>query len=126
MNKIKAIQAIQRHLSIKNVFTYLNINGVDILEMHSNGMFELFLNDAQNNAPTLREFIQFLVESDTPEDYYLMTYIVDTNRDDTRFTVEGIFADGMESLKLDDIIRFRDADELDYSSSNNSFRAWWD
>ena len=79
--------------------------------------------DAQNDAPTLREFIKFM------EKYpqcMAHGYAVSPNRDDYRVTIEGLSCRKecvTEELKDDFIEMFRCADEF---SIKDGLRCWYD
>lgn len=97
------------------------------------------LYDKQNEAPTLKQFLEFgenvtrfsLLNLDG--ELYYEGYLVDANRSDSRITIDGISIENV-SVKEDpedldelksDFKRFaRKADELEIE--DNYMRAWWD
>ncbi len=97
------------------------------------------LYDKQNEAPTLKQFLEFgenvtrfsLLNLDG--ELYYEGYLVDANRSDSRITIDGIVIENV-SVKEDpedldelksDFKRFaRKADELEIE--DNYMRAWWD
>jgi hypothetical protein len=89
------------------------------------------LNDRQNNAPKLGEFVKMLKEPNFPVDKTeFICYIVFPPRDDARVAIEGIEFKGITALQSSIFHdRFKGADELDvYFVSENVYnlRAWWD
>ena len=97
------------------------------------------LYDKQNEAPTLKQFLEFgenvtrfsLLNLDG--ELYYEGYLVDANRSDSRITIDGIVIknvsvkedpEDLDELKSDFKRFARKADELDIE--DNYMKAWWD
>lgn len=97
------------------------------------------LYDKQNEAPTLKQFLEFgenvtrfsLLNLDG--ELYYEGYLVDADRNDSRITIDGIAIknvsvkedpEDLDELKSDFKRFARKADELDIE--DNYMRAWWD
>lgn len=123
---MKEILEIQKILELKDEFTYINLTGVQLMALTEDNLLQPFLDDAQNNSPTVQEFITFISEQKDIKRYTLECYVVPTNRDDTRLSIEGISGKDLSSIELQRAIEnFRHADEFNLSVSEANFRAWW-
>lgn len=79
--------------------------------------------DAQNCAPTVGEFLEFLREN--PQ-FKALCYIITPNRSDYRLAIEGLTYSGKTTKQM--LSAFSNfahgADE--FEASENSLYAWWD
>lgn len=115
-NNVKEIFKI---LNLPDVFTRLEMDTEQIKPIEH--LLTPFLDDCQNNSPILGEMIGMAKKYDGVLD----CYIVNTDRDDTRFSCEGIM---FRDLSPREIIRlsnkYSEADEVDVL--DNNLRLWWD
>lgn len=80
-------------------------------------------NDAQNNAPSIKEIIDFS-EKEGISDFKVGGYVVVPSRDDSRISIDDVEFNFEDSLQ-DEVEKFLEiADEK--SIENNHASAWWD
>lgn len=79
-------------------------------------MFDL--DEAQNDSPTVGEFLERASDEDT-----FLTYVVGDGRSDKRISIEGIITNSKEVCS-----RFLEShpDEFDHKQLNPPYRLWWD
>ena len=82
--------------------------------------------DKQNDAPTVQEFIDFMV-AHHPEKWYLHGYVVSPYRADVRISIEGIASLGPISDHdlVDFLLAFRKADTL-FVEDDEPVYCWYD
>lgn len=123
-SKIDNIRAIQETLEIDDVFTNIDLNKHDIQRIEP--YLKPFLSGCQNESPPLSEMIELCKKYSG----IMECYIVNTDRDDTRISCEGITMRGLNAHDMCEIVnQYRYADELNLSNNNNisfDIRLWWD
>ena len=86
----------------------------------------LSLDDRQNDAPTIGEFIDH-VQSTPNCKITFHGYAVDASREDYRISIEGLHIAEATHSALESCILFnRTADEFDISIREGVARSWWD
>lgn len=124
MSKLEAVKGIQARLNLKDEFSYLDITSENLSILDQLGLIEPFYDDCQNNSPSVKEFIEF---TKGKSGYVFECYVVPTNREDTRLSIEAIKGEGLCSRALEQVTKeFHHADEFEIKISKKSFRAWWD
>lgn len=78
--------------------------------------------DAQNNSPTIEEFIEF---AENNEGFIFNGYAIDDSRSDYRVSIESIEKDECVTAdeKIEFLMQFRYADEI---TVDDGLYAWWD
>lgn len=89
------VQEIYKILNLPDVFTRLEMNTSQLATVEH--LLTPFLEDCQNNSPTVKRFLELSEQYNA----VLECYIVNTDRDDTRFSIEGV---SFTHLAKDDII----------------------
>lgn len=118
MNKTN-VQEIYKILNIPDAFTRIKMSIEDLKPIDH--LLTPFLEDRQNNSPTLGEMIALAKKYDGVLD----CYIVNSDRADTRFSCEGIlFPDISRKSIIEIVSKYPDADETDVD--DNNLRLWWD
>lgn len=113
------IQEIYKILNLPDVFTRLEMDTSQLKPIEH--LLTPFLNDCQNNSPTLGEMIVLAKKYDGVLD----CYIVNSDRNDTRFSCEGIFFPDISRKDIIAIVsKYPDADEMNVD--DNNLRLWWD
>lgn len=82
--------------------------------------------EAQNDSPTVQQFVDFIKSSDNPDSWRLHGYVVSPLRSDVRVSVDGI--ESVEPITTDTLLEFamanRYADEL--LCSDGMAYCWYD
>ena len=123
MNKFN-IYEIQRILEIEDKFTRVDLNHYDISTIEH--LLNPFLEDCQNNSPELKDMIDLCKKYKG----IMECYIVETNREDSRLSCEGIVFPKISTEDMIDIVNnYHCADEFNISTNaDETFRVrlWWD
>ncbi len=82
------------------------------------------LDDAQNDSPTLGEFLEFMRRWPV---FFAEGYVVAAERDDCRVTVTGLCGPGdCQDAKDAFMDLAADADDVKFSPPYDEFWCWWD
>lgn len=126
----KDVERIQLILEVKDVFTYIELSARMLLDLYDKGLLKYFLDDCQNDSPSVKEFIEYMESrkaDDALDGFFFECYIVNTKRDDTRFSIEAISGVNLPQNVLQWAINeFHRADEFQVELDKKCFRAWWD
>lgn len=123
MNKIEAVKKIQEFLKIEDRFINLEISGENLLKLHQLDLLDNFLDDCQNDSPSVGTML--LIARTFPKKSSFYCYVVNTDREDTRLSIEGYVISDIGHYDAIELMRQHTcADEIDYS--NNNLRMWWD
>lgn len=117
------VQEIFKSLNIPDAFTRIHLNKHDIEKIEH--LLTPFLDSAHNNAP----YTSTMVELCKKHDAILECYIVNSDRQDARFSCEGINFKKLDATTMCFIVSgYHNADELSLSVVEDKFnlRLWWD
>lgn len=124
MNKKEAVKCILNALDLRDEFQRIDLDKyeIDLIRPY----LEPFLDENQNNSPDLAA----LLEIANDYNYILECYIVNTDREDTRITCEGILFKNITRAQLIDLINNKlTGDEVSLSKCgehNFNIKFWWD
>ncbi len=117
-HEILNIEYDSKHYDVKYV---KDISLEQLLRLIDENLIDV--EEAQNNSPTVEEFINFL--KDYPK-FKAHGYIVTPDREDFRISIEGLKVE--EDLTTEEILafsnKFHNADE--FQVTTNYARCWWD
>lgn len=121
------VKQLQKLLNIPDAFTRIDIPAITMISLRKDGLLDPFLEDCQNDSPSIEELLNFVEKGTLREKITFECYVVETTRNDTRLSIEGLAGIGLTMNEMQKIIdEYARADEFSCDIKSGSFRAWWD